>query len=432
MSIPVIAIFDIGKTNKKVFLFDEDYKIRFEKSVHLPEIKDEEDFPCEDIHALTQWVKDSFKELTEQGDFNIKAINISAHGASFVHIDEGGKPVTPLYNYLKPYPEELKKKFYKTYGGEDEFARLTASPVLGHLNSGMQLYWLKYERPELFKQIKYSLHLPEYISYLFSGQPTSGITSIGCHTNLWNFATKQYHNWVAQENLLEKLAPIRPSYKVDQSNHTYKVGIGLHDSSAALIPYLQNFKEPFLLLSTGTWSISLNPFNHSVLTTEELKQDCLSYLSYDASPVKAARLFAGYMHDESVKQLSIKYNKGEDYYQHVKFDATLIDSSDNFIFKGIDSCQTYEVAYHHILADLIQKQKKSTDLIIQNSIKNLYVDGGFSKNTIFMHLLAKIYPSIDVHAADLHQASALGAALAIHDAWNQKEKPDQLIQLIKF
>ncbi len=90
MSIPVMAIFDIGKTNKKVFLFDEDYKIRFEKSVHLPEIKDEEDFPCEDIHALTQWVKDSFQELTEQGDFNIKAINISAHGASFVHIDEGG------------------------------------------------------------------------------------------------------------------------------------------------------------------------------------------------------------------------------------------------------------------------------------------------------------------------------------------------------
>ncbi|MDZ7649904.1 MAG: FGGY family carbohydrate kinase [Cytophagales bacterium] len=176
MGTSVIAIFDIGKTNKKVFLFDEDYKIRFEKSVQLPEIKDDEDFPCEGIHALTQWVKDSFKELMEQEDFNLKAINISAHGASFVHIDESGNPVTPLYNYLKPYPEELKKKFYKTYDGEDEFARITASPVLGHLNSGMQLYWLKYKRPKLFKQIKYSLHLPEYISFLFSGQPTSGIT----------------------------------------------------------------------------------------------------------------------------------------------------------------------------------------------------------------------------------------------------------------
>ncbi len=61
MQTPTIAIFDIGKTNKKVFLFDEDYKIRFEKSTELPEIQDEDGFPCEDIHALTQWVKDSFQ-----------------------------------------------------------------------------------------------------------------------------------------------------------------------------------------------------------------------------------------------------------------------------------------------------------------------------------------------------------------------------------
>ena len=41
MPLPVILIFDIGKTNKKVFLFDEDYNIVFEKTEILPEIKDE-------------------------------------------------------------------------------------------------------------------------------------------------------------------------------------------------------------------------------------------------------------------------------------------------------------------------------------------------------------------------------------------------------
>ena len=63
--------------------------------------------------------------------------------------------------------------------------------------------------------------------------------------------------------------------------NNYCVGIGLHDSSAALIPYLMNFKEPFVLISTGTWCISLNPFNEAPLTKEELKSDCLSYMSYD-------------------------------------------------------------------------------------------------------------------------------------------------------
>jgi len=431
MRTSVIAIFDIGKTNKKVFLFDEDYKIRFEKPVHLPEIQDEDGFPCEDIHALTQWVLDSFQELLSLKEFDIKAVNVSAHGASFVHIDEAGKPVAPLYNYLKPFPEELKKKFYGTYGGEDEFARVTASPVLGHLNSGMQLYWLKYKRPEIFKKIKYSLHLPEYISYLFSGKPASGVTSIGCHTNLWNFTSNQYHTWVAQEKILEKFAPIKPSNKAELTNNNYKVGIGLHDSSAALIPYLQYFAEPFILLSTGTWSISLNPFNHSVLKPEELKQDCVSYLSYDGHPVKAARLFAGHMHDEAVKKISEKFNKSEDYFQQVKYDPCVIQSISDFKFLGIDNLKTFEITYHQILADLIQKQKKSTDLILQGTTKNLYVDGGFSKNPIFMQMLARIYPTVKVFAADLHQATALGAALSIHNEWNKKEKPSQLINLEK-
>jgi sugar (pentulose or hexulose) kinase len=92
-----------------------------------------------------------------------------------------------LYNYLKPYPESLQKQFYNTYGREAEFAFRTASPVLGSLNSGMQLYRIKYEKPELFKEIKYALHLPQYLSFLISGKVCSDITSIGCHTNLWDF-----------------------------------------------------------------------------------------------------------------------------------------------------------------------------------------------------------------------------------------------------
>ncbi len=432
MQTPTIAIFDIGKTNKKVFLFDEDYKIRFEKSTELSEIQDEDGFPCEDIHALTRWVNDSFRELLSLQEFEIKAVNVSAHGASFVHIDETGKPVAPLYNYLKPYPEQLRKKFYDTYGGENEFARVTASPVLGHLNSGMQLYWLKYERPEIFNQIKHSLHLPEYISWLFSGQITSGITSIGCHTNLWDFTRNQYHDWVAREGILEKLAPITPSTQVvttHTNNHTFKAGIGLHDSSAALIPYLQYFTDPFVLLSTGTWSISLNPFNNSKLTIDELKKDCLCYLSYEGKPVKASRLFAGHMHDEAVKKLAERFHKDEAYYKLVPFNHDLAISDLKF---QISDSSTYEEGYHLLISDLIQKQKESTDLIMQDNIKSIFVDGGFSKNTIFMQLLAMIYPKHKVYSADLHQATSLGAALAIHDEWNTKARPDKLINLYEI
>jgi hypothetical protein len=46
MPVPVIAVFDIGRTNKKIFLFDESYHIRYERETHLEEIKDEDGPGC--------------------------------------------------------------------------------------------------------------------------------------------------------------------------------------------------------------------------------------------------------------------------------------------------------------------------------------------------------------------------------------------------
>ena len=38
MKLPAILIFDVGKTNKKVLLFDEQYKLLQEESIQLEEI----------------------------------------------------------------------------------------------------------------------------------------------------------------------------------------------------------------------------------------------------------------------------------------------------------------------------------------------------------------------------------------------------------
>ncbi len=45
----VIAIFDVGKTNKKLLLFDERYQLVYEEGKQLDEITDEEGFACEDV-----------------------------------------------------------------------------------------------------------------------------------------------------------------------------------------------------------------------------------------------------------------------------------------------------------------------------------------------------------------------------------------------
>jgi sugar (pentulose or hexulose) kinase len=271
---------------------------------------------------------------------------------------------------------------------------------------------------------------------------------VGCHTNLWNFKQHHYHNWVKQEKIEEKLPAIKNCTEVAGDYNDIPVGTGLHDSSAALIPYLTSFTESFILLSTGTWCISLNPFNHKLLTDHELHQDCLCYLSYKGLPVKASRLFAGYEHEEQVKRLAAHFKKEESYYKTVKADINWLDKlqvqsnkvqslkkevmigRSEFSSRELKNFPTYEEAYHQLIADIMEQQVRSTNLVLKGTgVKRIFVDGGFSQNPIYMHLLSERFPAIEIYAATVPQASALGAALAIHQHWNSKAFPGEMIEL---
>ncbi len=449
---PVIAVYDIGKTNKKLFLFDEAYRIVYETSTRFDEIEDEDGEPCEDLKGLSQWVLSSLQQILAMPDFQVKAVNFSTYGASLVYLDEQGAVLTPLYNYLKAYPADLKNQFYDTYGSERTIAMQTASPALGSLNSGLQLYRLKYEQPEVYSRLKSALHLPQYMSYILTGKPATDMTSIGCHTALWDFSKNQYHDWVLAEGLTEKLAPILPGdMALDTSfdGYTFKSGIGLHDSSAALIPYLVAFKEPFILLSTGTWNISLNPFDHTPLRAEELGKDCLNYIQYQGAPVKASRLFAGYECEQQTLRIATHFGQQTIKYAVMALDAEIVnrlyektvaatnteDDDMSIVFgkRNLNSFDDDAEAYHQLMIDIVERQKQSIKLIMDGTpVKQLFVDGGFSKNSIFMHLLAAAFPELEVYAASVAQATAVGAALAIHHSWNSQPLPSSLIKLRSY
>lgn len=417
----MIVIFDIGKTNKKCFVFDEDYRIVYEKSVHLPETADEDGEPCEDLYLLKNWIWDSLLEILKDWRLSISAVNFTTYGASLVYLDTQEEPCLPLYNYLKPYPAHLESQFFTTYGGMEKMSLETASPVLGSLNSGLQMYRIKHLKPEAWITVKHALHLPQFVASLISGAYYSDITSIGCHTMLWNFEQNRYHEWTKKEGVVLKLPPIRESdstaqipLQVSGRRHNIEVGVGLHDSSSALIPYLASFEEPFVLISTGTWNITLHPFNDTPLTPSELAQDCLCYLSYEGKPVKASRLFAGNLHEQGVQKIAADFGVAGDFYQSSQLVETpgLLDK------------------YRELVQQLVEKQVISTNLVLRESpVRRIFVDGGFSRNEIFMQMLAASFPELEVFAAEVPQATALGAALAIHRQWNSKPVPKHLIRL---
>ncbi len=450
MPVPVVAIFDVGKTNKKLFLFDESYHIVYEKSEHFDEIADEDGDPCEDVGKLRTFIREGLEAANSLSEYTIRAVNFCSYGASFVHVDKTGKNIGYLYNYLKPYPSSLQEQFYRKYGGADVFSFQTASPMLGSLNSGLQLYRLRHEKPELFQQIKYSLHLPQYLSYLVTGKAFAEITSIGCHTGLWHFRNNAYHHWVKDEGILEKFPDLVPSDMVVQPNgHKHSTGIGLHDSSSALIPYLVSFHEPFALISTGTWSISLNPFNPTPLTRQELACDCLCYLQYKGTPVKASRLFLGHFHDVEAERIANHFGQKKERYFSLKYDEQIAQTIDRTFDRNADvqavlkeprfasrdlSHFTDDVAaYYQLVFDLVVQQYTSTQLILRGStVSKIFVDGGFGNNTVYMNLLAGFFPEMEVYASSVPQATAIGAALAIHDAWNAEDVPENIVELKRY
>ena len=451
MSLPVTLVFDIGKTTKKIVVFDNDFHVIEEQTAHFPEIKDDDGFPEEDLESVTDWATRMLNEYLQHPGYQVTHVNFSAYGASMVHLNHNGKAIRPFINYLKPFPPELKERFFENYDKGNGICQTTASPYLGLLNSGLHLYWLKYQKPDVFRSISTSLHFPQYFSALLTNQRTADITSVGCHTMLWNFATNDYHEWVDKEDVRKFFPTI---YNTDKTidhkfgNVKVKVGIGVHDSSAALMPYLVVMKEKFLLLSTGTWNICFNPFNHKLLTKNELSQDCLCYMTFDGKPVKASRIFLGHEHELQQKALASYFKVGPDDYKTIEFNEKLyedISTAKTFEFAPLgmqgtgphlpeaqaateyNLLRSFEEGQHQLVRQLVRWQKISIDLLDPDfNVENIIVVGGFTKSNLFLQIMKRELPKRKILLSDHPRATALGAAWLVRGKESYADKKSLL------
>lgn len=426
----VHAIFDIGKTNKKLFLFDEQGEIIWKTATTFPTIEDEDGFTSDDLSAIEVWMVETMTDLLDVGEWDIKSVNFSGFGASLVYLDESGKRLPLFIDYLKPYPEDLAGKFLEKYGPKVDFCRQTASPWLGMLNSGLQIYWLKYMKPEWFEQVRQILHFPQYLSYLFSKIPVSEYTSIGCHTGMWDYTKKNYHQWIYKENIIQLLPPVVSSDTSDEylfNGKKLSVGSGLHDTSASLIPYLKKESKPFLLLSTGTWALAVNPFSNDSLSSEDLANDCLNFLRIDGKQVRTARLFLGREHGIQTNRLSQYYDVDKNDILGLNWDADIYEKSKNadlhpFDFEHLDITLPnaankelnsgpgeWALAYYQLMDLLVPLQIEAIHRAAgTQDIPRLIIEGGFVHNRIFIELLRLGLPNWEVRVSDIKGGSARG------------------------
>ena len=116
MARDVIAVFDIGKTNKKILLFDHRLKLVRQEEQQFEECLDEDSFPCDDIVKIENWITTGISRLARSREYDLRAVNFATYGASLVYLDSNGRRLAPVYNYLKPMPEDVLAGFYERYG----------------------------------------------------------------------------------------------------------------------------------------------------------------------------------------------------------------------------------------------------------------------------------------------------------------------------
>ena len=432
----VTLIFDIGTEGKKYLLLDTNMDIIYEEKVEIKRVFDEDGYWSDDFDHIEKWLLETVDKLSKSNEYELKYINFATIGAALVYLDENGKRFTPVYNNQKPLDSKVDEQLYSKWGGTGEFIRKTASPILQMTNAGIQILELKQSNPSIYKKIKHILHLPQYLSYLITHKITSEATSVGCHTAMWDFDEMRYHDWVKDEDLnLPALSDLSIPIPTIINNKQVMVGIGIHDSSATLVPHLKGSKEKFILVTTGSWVVAMNPFSTEPLTEREVFGGCLSYLDYKQDPVKSARLFLGYIHKTNTRNIATHFKVDANIYKSLNFNKELLKSLfvnnkgrrvffkygvpasyiDNLV--KLDSFENFEHCYYQLIIDLAYLVHFTTKLVVDKSsdIRNIYITGGFSHNKLFTHALATICEESYVYTSQIDNSKALGATLVINN-----------------
>jgi sugar (pentulose or hexulose) kinase len=197
-------------------------------------------------------------------DPGFDAISITTHGASAVLLDAGGDLALPALDYEHRYPDAVNEAYDRLRPSFDE----TFSPRLsGGLNLGAQLHYQKSTFPNRFANVTAIVTYPQYWAWRLTGVAANEVTSLGCHTDLWNPRTGDYSALVDTLDLRDLMAPLRSAFEAlgpVLPEIAKEIGLpsgvpvycGIHDSNASLLPHLIGREPPFSVVSTGTWVIN--------------------------------------------------------------------------------------------------------------------------------------------------------------------------------
>lgn len=449
-----IAVLDIGKTNKKILVYDSELNLVDEKFTRIPEIESE-GVLIDDVATLKSWILETLSSLSKK--YIIKVISASAHGATYSMFDENLEIAVPQVAYNTDPGDDFHLKFYEKCGDPVALQQTTATPNFNLLiNPAKGIFFTQEKFPESYKNVRHIVLYAQFFGAWLTGNICADPTYVGNHSYLWDFKKETWSSVTGSlgikdllpktfKNPWDSLGHIRPEIAMQTGLPSDTiVTVGVHDSNASMLPYIISRKEPFLLNSTGTWCVIMNEKEEVKFEEEELGKVVFYNMNAFWKPIKTA-IFLGGMEFEHYTGILQKIHGRNDYPAFdEKVYQKIISDNNKFILpsvargigqfpqsepraiendrkiplseidKGISTPEffnNYEEALAVLNLSLAIQTKVSFDRADITPGMQVFTEGGFSRNDSYNTLLTSFYPESKFYLTDLKEASAFGAAM---------------------
>ncbi len=428
-----VAVFDVGKTNLKVVVFDRGGAVLAERSApNTPLAPDSEwSYLRLDTEGAWAFLLGALKELGAR--FSIEAISTTTHGCAGVLMRNGGPALPPL-DYEFDGFAAVDADYDAARPPFDE----ARSPHLSRgLNLGRHIFYYERCYPEQFKQATAFLTYAQYLGWRLGGVMASEVTSLGAHTDLWRPNGGDLSTMVDKLGWRRLFPPMRKAWdtlgtiKPEVAHATglspdVRIVCGAHDSNAALVPHLLSRREPFTVVSTGTWVIIM-----AVGGTGQLdpNADMLANIDVRGEPVPTARFMGGREYAVLAGDAPADADEG-DIAAIITTGALAVpafsDQGGPFASrKGvIEGEAPASPKARAALATLYSTLMTAHTLRRLEAPGDLIVEGGFTRSPAFAAVLALLMPGRSVVIAPMSAGADAGAAMLAH--WGEPHPPPKL------
>lgn len=445
-----IVVLDIGKTNKKLLVFDEHLNCLNpdEKGVQFPQVQID-GLLCDDMASIRNWMMGGLAEAAAEYP-HIRAISISTHGATIALLGEGegrlfpgdGGLVFPIVSYEHDAGLDHEARFFADVGMTPKEAQeRTATARFGwFINAGKQLHFLREQTPDRFKKVNAILMFSQYLGYLLTGHRGAEPTQLGCHTYLLS-ADGQSPSAIADAlGVADRLPALPPSNTWDALGSISPevasatglppdcaVTMGVHDSNAALVPYFAKGLREFAVQDSGTWIVTMAPCREARFAEEEIGKEVFFNRSIYGDPVKTT-IFRGGAEFEFYSENVLKGHCRPDGVE-VPVLAEIVRGREAFALPtiargsglfpgsvssiaGLDTVFADSThAWHTVDLGLAVQGYLAIVMAAGRDVKNVFIEGNVGRhNPVFRTVVSSLLPEAQVRYGSMGGAP-FGAAL---------------------